>query len=226
MSDKVLREQRRLYGANFEVHSDSPQGTFQNDRETQNLRFERLFRQILPQDEPVSIHDVGCGVADLHGYLLERGIQHRYSGSEIVQSMVDVAMSKYPDIEVFNHDVLKADAPEEYDFVVLSGVFNIPGDVPGSDWVEFCHAMVEKMYAMCRMGIAFNFLTSYNTYSVDDLSYFDPTKFFDFCIRRLSRFVILDHGFPLYESSITVFKPAYIRARYSNDKFAKYFGDD
>jgi hypothetical protein len=120
---------------------------------------------------------------------------------------------------------LKSPVEDEYDFVVLSGVFNIAGEVPAKDWNQFCHAMIEKMYSMCKMGIAFNFLTSYNTFSASDLSYFNPTQLFDFCARRLSRFVVVDHGFPLYECAITVFKPGYVRARYSNGCFDKYFAE-
>jgi len=72
-------------------------------------------------------------------------------------------------------------------------------------------------------AIVFNCLTSYKTFSDPTLLYFDPIKIFDFCAKNLSRFVIIDHGYPLYEFTCTVFRPEYLSKSYNNQKFNKYF---
>lgn len=76
---------------------------------------------------------------------------------------------------------------------------------------------------MSRKGIAFNFLTSYNTFNQDDLMYFDPSEVFKYCIKNLSRFVIIDHGYPLYEATATVFKKDFLKSFYIGNAFDKYF---
>jgi len=66
---------------------------------------------------------------------------------------------------------------------------------------------------MSSIGISFNFLTSYCTYFNESLFYLDPSKVLKFCIENLSRFVILDHCYPLYEYTVTVFSKDYIREK-------------
>ena len=65
-----------------------------NDKETQELRFDRLLGTIPPLvqvGKEFSIHEVGYGTAALHGYLLEREISHKYSGTDIVEEMLVAA---------------------------------------------------------------------------------------------------------------------------------------
>ncbi len=222
MKTELLNEQRRIYKSNFMLFKDSPQGTFQNNQETQYLRFERLMKNILPQSGRFSIHDIGSGVADLHKFLLTRNVEHEYSGTEIVEEMNDTAKAKYPYINLYNRDLLNEEVEDTYNFVALSGVFNMPGAVDDDHWREFCYLMIAKMFSMCTDGIVFNFLTTHNTFSAPNLTYFQPVELFRYCIQNLSRFVMLDHAYPLYEASITVFTQDYVQNRFTEDAFNKY----
>jgi hypothetical protein len=79
------------------------------------------------------------------------------------------------------------------------------------------------MYLHADRGIAFNFLSSYRTYSDPLLYYFDPKEMFDFATTQLSRFVVLDASYPLYECTVTVFNQDYMAAFYGHDDLKKYF---
>ena len=46
---------------------------------------------------------------------------------------------------------------------------------------------------------------------------------FDFCSKKISRHVYIDHSYPLYEFSCTVLKPNSVKERYSKKTFDKYF---
>ena len=223
-NETLVERQLRLYRDNFLRHGDVPQGTFHNDVATQHLRFERLLRPILPYaGEGFSIHDVGAGPADLHRYLEESAIRHAYSGSEIVPEMVEIALRKFNGITMHCRDIAQAPSGERYDFVVLSGTFNMPGGVPSGDWKAFVLETIRKMFAMCRRGISFNFLTTYNTFSDPQLFYLDPLEMADFCIKELSRFTQLDHSYPLYEGTIAVFTKECVQEHHAARQFAKYF---
>jgi len=227
MDEKAIIEaQREAYRTNFLVHGDSPLGTYQNNRVTQYIRFETLLRQIMPHVGPgTSLHDIGSGLCDLYQFLRERGLDGdiTYSGTEIVQEMVDLAAAKYPELTLLNRDFLDVDISDRYDFVVLSGTFNIPGGVDGESWKAMCLALIDKMYKHADKGIAFNFLTSYRTFSNPDLYYFDPREIFDHATTNLSRFVHIDAAYPLYECSVTVFKNDYISSLYDHPDLKKYF---
>jgi hypothetical protein len=220
---KIIDDQRKTYVDNFIKHKDSSLGTFQNDRATQYLRFERIikpFREIL--NDNVSLHDFGCGVCDLHQYLLNEGIGHDYSGTEVIQEMVDHAKGKYPGIKVYNRDVISNPVPDKYDIVVFSGGLYLPGSVPGDEWEKFVYKVLDTMWNMSNIGISFNLLTTYSDYRRPDLFYVDPKEMFDFCVTRMSRFVTLDHSYPLYEWTIAVFKPEFMKKRYTQPEFQKY----
>ncbi len=76
---------------------------------------------------------------------------------------------------------------------------------------------------MAEVAIAFNFLSSYRTFTDPDLFYFDPAEMLDHCVKHLSRFVVLDHGYPLFECTTTVYRPEFVERQYASDRFAKYF---
>lgn len=224
MSDPtILRNQIEVYRRAFLEHGDSPKATFNVSREAQGLRFERLTRFLREAKAPFSLHDVGAGLCDLHRHLLERGVEHAYSGTEIVQEMVDAARKKYPEITLHNRDILRDDVIDRHDFVVLSGLFNMPGTTNRDSWGRFVFALLRKMYEMADVAIAFNFLTAYRTFSDPSLHYLDPREVLDFCMRDLSRFVVLDHGYPLFECTATVFKPGFVESSHSTEPFRKYF---
>jgi len=189
-------------------------GTFQNNTVTQDLRFERLIRNIREYLHGNTIHDVGAGVCDLHKYLLANKIDHKYSGTEIVPEMIEDSLREYPEIKLYNRNLLTV-TNETYDFTVLSGTLNRLNGLEKKVWEEYCYNLIKKMFAISSKGIAFNFLTSYSTFSKDDLMYFNPSEILDYCITKLSRVVSIDQSYPLYEATITVFKKDFIRRVYS-----------
>jgi len=222
-SSKIIQDQIDIYKENFINNRDSPRGTYQNDRATQYLRFERIvkpFREIL--NESVSFHDFGCGVCDLHLYLNEQKIKHDYSGTEVVEEMIEHARQKYPGIRIIKRDILQESNPEKFDIVVFSGGLFLPGNIPKEDWKKFVLEIVAKMFESCRIAISFNLLTTYNTYEEPHLFYLDPKEMFDYCSSRLSRFVTLDQSYPLYEWTISVFKKEFMAKQYTQKELGKY----
>lgn len=221
---EIIKKQIEVYRPNFLKHGDSPKSAFWNNAETQYLRFAKLIENLpLSNNRSLSIHDVGAGMCDLHKFLIEQDIDHVYSGTEIVQEMIDAASKKYPEVQLMNRDLLKVADEETYDFVVLSGTFNFPGLVSSHEWEKFCKETIKKMFSLSKKGIAFNFLTTESTFTDPLLFYFSPAEIFSFCQRHLSRFVLLDHSYPLYEFTVTVMKKSYQQAQYSEEVFDKYF---
>ena len=224
MSDPLIDAQIEIYRRSFLEHGDSPRATFNARRELQWLRFERLvepLRALLP-GQRFSVHDVGAGLCDLHAYLVERGIEHDYSATEIVPDMIELARRKYPGIDVESRDLLADPPAARWDFVVTSGMFNLPGDVPVDAWRRFCEGMLERMFAMTTHAIAVNFLTSHRTFSDPTLFYLDPGELIAFSQQRLSRFVSVDHSYPLYEYTAVIVRPERVSSAHPGEAFDKY----
>jgi len=222
----IIAAQRNAYRAEFMEHGDSPLGTHQGDRTSLDLRFEALMKNVVPHLGPgATLHDVGSGLCDLYRFMKSSGLDRRvaYSGTEIVQEMIDHAALKYPELTLRNRNFLDAAIDERYDFVVLSGAFNLLAGLDGDEWKNMCLALIRKMYLHADRGIAFNFLTSYRTYSDPLLYYFDPREMFDFATTHLSRFAVLDAASPLYECTVTVFNKDYMSTVHGHDDLKKYF---
>lgn len=220
----IIKKQLEVYRPNFLLHGNTPQGTFQNNTTTQFERFNQLLTPLLKYKEKnFSICDIGAGVCDLHKYLLANNILHQYYGIEIVPEMVETARLLYPNITITTEDFLSNSFNKEFDFVVLSGTFNMPGTIQTDEWEDFIFKTISKMFHVARIGISFNALTSYSTFYSDGLYYLKPEVVFTYIQQRLSRFCLLNATYPLYEVTYTVYKEDFIRKQYQSEDFAKYF---
>jgi len=104
-----------------------------------------------------SVLDVGCGRADLYGYLqnLFQNDQIQYKGIDLNPNLIEIAKRKFINVNVESADVLNFKT-ENYDWVVGSGLFNL-NDHP--DMVEYAKKVIDQMFAVCNVGVAVNFLT-------------------------------------------------------------------
>lgn len=219
----IIEEQVKVYRPMFIAHGDSPKSTGWPDRNAQLLRFEKLIDNFLDSMELITIEDIGCGICDLYPYLKSKNLKFSYSGTEIVPEMVVFAREKYPEICVKNRNIILDSVYDKYDYVVCSGLFNKPGEVDFYEWEKFSYDLINRMYEMCNKGISFNFLTTHRTFTDPTLHYFNPSEVLDFCFKNLSRFISVQHNYPLYECTITVFREEEIGFRYRNRGFDKYF---
>ena len=224
---RMLAEQKAAYREQLLKHGDSPAGVCWNNKETQDLRFFRLMAQILASrpesDSPFSIHDFGCGTAALHQYLLNRGIDHAYTGTDLVDEMILFAKQKYPGARFLTGDFSGGEPLEEHDYVVVSGVLNYALQADRQAWQTYCFRLIRKLFQSARKALAFNFLTSYRDFDDIRLAYFDPREVFDLCQRELSRFIHVDCAYPLFEVTMTVFKANDLKAHYDRAIYGKYF---
>jgi len=220
----IVDSQLSVYQRQFELHGDQPEGTYNQNDAVQNLRFNALIKQLPLREEKCSVHDVGCGICDLYQYFLDEDLDVDYSGTDIVPEMRDLAAAKFPGVDFKVRDILKPlEKTETYDFLVLAGTFNLPGDCDRDLWSNFANDMLTKMFSMAKRGISFNFLTAHADFYHPDMYYRDAGETLDFCVKNLSRHVIIDHSYPLYEYTVTVFKEDHLRKRHTDDRLQKYF---
>ncbi len=221
---KIIQKQIDTYRGNFLKYGNTPLGTFQNNTATQYERFNQLLMPLLLyKPQHFSICDVGSGVCDLHKFLKMQNIKHNYTGIEIVQEMIETAKAENPSLRLLNQDILADDFQETFDFVVLSGTFNIPGDVNHAEWQTFILKVIEKMYKLCKISTSFNALTSYSTFRSNGLFYLNPLLVLDHIQKNMSRHTILNMNSPLYEVTYTIFKPEAVKDRFPSADFDKYF---
>ena len=157
--------------------------------EEQELLFSALLLFYSPNQ---SILDVGCGRADLFGYLnrLFSGNMIQYKGIDLNPNLINLAKDKFPEVPVENLDILNTDMGADYDWVVGSGLFNL-NDHP--DMVEYAKQVIDKMYDKAKAGVSFNLLTGFPPDMAEEdmnqLIVHSPSMWLDYLIEKYSKVI-------------------------------------
>jgi SAM-dependent methyltransferase len=178
------------YTALYKQFGDDPRAVQLADALTQRRRFHELVRPIA-DIERASVLDVGCGLAHLYPFLLERGFAGTYSGIDINHAFIGACREKIPESRFEVHDIAAAPPAWHADYTLLNGVFNNPRENP---W-GFLEASLRNMFAVSDRAMVFNAMSSYVDFFADDLVYFDPSEVFRFCKEELSPLVELQHAY-------------------------------
>ncbi len=189
-----------LYSDAFQKHGASiaalgyPKGA-------QDVRFQAIS-QIGPLED-TSILDVGCGFGHLLDYLRARSINARYTGVDITTPMIDTARRLHPEADFRLLNILDAPLSERWDWVFLVGAFNATPALTG--WWEFVQDMMRRMWDLCNLGIAADFLSSYVDFQKPGSFHADPAQVFSFA-KSLTRRVSLRHDYMAYEFMVYLYK--------------------
>ena len=192
------QELKAHYKKLFEEHGDDSAAVQYADQASHEKRFEVLSGVA---ENMESVLDVGCGLAHLYKYLRGQGFEGRYCGIDFVPEMLAHCRETYADgerIKFVECDISKDDFPAGYDYVILSGVFNNKI----ADNKSFMETVLRKMWAVAEKGIAFNAITTYVDFQVDELYYADPLEVFHFCKTELGRKIILRNDYLVKANSI------------------------
>jgi len=157
---------------------------------------ELLFSALLLFYSPsYSVLDVGCGRADLYGYLRRFFPEQddiNYTGIDFNANMISVAERKYPVLlnKLSGNDILTATTLNQHDWVFGSGLFNL-NDHP--DMFEYGKTVIDKMYENATIGVAFNLLTGLpadmNQSDIDQLIVHNTADWLTYLVSKYTKVV-------------------------------------
>lgn len=222
--DLVSSSQESYYRKLYEEHGYSPMAVASGQQIYKDLRYDKLS-QVFEDDQEFSVHDVGMGLGHYYEYLKTRFPERRihYSGSEVVREFRDYCDRRYPESKFFHRDLATQECTDQYDYLVFGGTFYHPNGVRRGDWERCMFRLLSKAYSMCRKGVSFNVITQYCDFYERDLYYCNMASLTDFIVSKMSRFFKIDHAYPLYELTVSVYRPAVIEQRFGGKDFQKYF---
>lgn len=146
-----------------------------------------------------SVLDVGCGTGAMVDYLRNHNFTGSYRGIDILPEMIEVARKNFPE-EHFEACTIEA-LPADYhpDYVVESGIFTHADQA----WLE---ATVRQMFERCRVGVAFNMLSSWSRDLVEDNEFSaDPSAILTFA-RELTTRVVVRHDYMPHDFTVYLYK--------------------
>lgn len=202
---------RSYYETALKQFGDSPKGVNWSSTESQEMRFDILCD--VGNLSGQRLHDVGCGLAHMRDYLKTNGVACDYVGSDISEDMIAAAKTRLGETADLHVANIRAHQQDWMigDYVINSGLFTVKGNATDEEWWSYVQTMIERMFQLCRRGIAFNLMTSYVDYRDDHLFYADPASVFSFCVKNLSRHVVIRHDYPLWEFTVYVYKTEALR---------------
>ncbi|WEJ63496.1 class I SAM-dependent methyltransferase [Thiomicrorhabdus lithotrophica] len=178
--------------ASVERYGYQPQALYWSNRDIQEIRFQQLMG-ILPSSADLkhqawSLLDVGCGFADLVGFLQRHEYFPTYAGIDISPQVVLGAKSMNSGLDIQEGELADFDFKvRDFDYVMLSGALNevVETEIEGTaqQQGEYAKSVIKTMYQICKKGVAFNLLDSRNEWvkSRFDLQSFLPEDIIQFC---------------------------------------------
>ncbi len=137
-------------------------------RRNQESRFEALIQIADLQNQ--KILDLGSGLGCLYGYLQKQNWRGNYTGFDLLKVMVREAKARFPEARFEARDILAAPPREQWDYVLISGVFN---HRVRDNWA-WMDQMVKAAKGLTRKGLAFNLLSSEQGEWDPELFYANP----------------------------------------------------
>ena len=187
-------EVAHFFRLHLQLHGPNWRGLGWQSRHNQERRF-----AVLLEVGPLSntrVLDVGCGVGDLYGYMLQRGIRAKYTGVDILPEMVAHARERYPHAQFEVGDALQGlgrereRERERFDYMLCSGAFNVNF---GSNQTAV-QKILPELLACSTRGVAINFLSTRARERDAILYNYDPEAMLVFC-RTLTPHVRLVEGY-------------------------------
>jgi SAM-dependent methyltransferase len=172
----------------------------------QELLFSALLLFYRPETH--SMLDVGCGRADLYGYLkdLYQLDDVIYTGMDMNPNIISVATQKFPTVNVIAGDILNDSSEDRYDWVVGSGLFNL---IDHPDMMVYTKEVIDKMVSKANIGISFNLLTGLpedlSDTDKEQLFVHDPSIWLDYLINTYNK-VICRHDYLSGDVTFYIFK--------------------
>ncbi len=199
----ILDDVDNYYTRKIKQFGPNNLGVDWNSEQSQYLRFEQLAKIInVPAD--FSICDFGCGYGAFYEYLSQQYADFNYLGLDISALMLEHAKKMHPQ----GNYLLSSKIPQQVDFVVASGIFNLSLTHDKNSWSDYLRNVLDHFNQQSKCGFAFNCLTSFSDkeYMKDSLYYANPGEIFNLCKQEYSRNVALLHDYYLYEFTILVRK--------------------
>ena len=147
--------------------------------------------------------DVGCGLAQFYGYLVEQGLAPVYTGYDIVPAYVEACKKRYPEALFKLRNIFESGIGDSFDTIVFSQVLN--NHYRESDNIQVMQAALEMAFRHTRHSVSVDMLSTHVDYCEPHLYYYDPGKILDFA-RTLTPHAVLRQDHHPFEFCIQLFR--------------------
>jgi len=189
MNEEIIKKSNEIYSNKANKYPFTSRAVSWDDMQSQYFRFHEILKHI-SFEENVKILDIGCGNAELFKFLNFSGFKGTYTGIDVNDDLLSQAKELYKGIDVQNINILKDHFSLEFDYVVISGLFNMNY---GQD-LDWTKQMIAKSFKLATKKFIFNAISSHVNFKQEEMFYINPSEILTFILDNLSSNVILEHG--------------------------------
>jgi SAM-dependent methyltransferase len=209
MIDTGYRRIVEHYEGCLDRHGDTHLGVDWPRFEDAEIRYRVMLDLIRPTDQRPTLLDFGCGLGHLYQFIRqEEASRIEYHGLDLSPRFVELCQVKYPDVNFSCEDILNGPTAvlPTYDYVVANGVFTEKRELSQAEMLGYFEAMIPRLFALARVGIAFNVMSKQVDWERDDLFHLPLDTLAWFLTRKVTRHFMIRNDYGLYEYTVYAFK--------------------
>lgn len=204
------------YESCLEKYGDSHLGVDWPKKEDADLRY-RVMLEVIRYGAlgKIKLLDFGCGASHLYEHILQRQLHSmkygpyaiEYSGLDLSPRFIGLSKSKFPTNDYYCLNILEDQISlPEFDYVVMNGVFTEKRSLSFDEMLEYFQAVVLRVFAKARIGIAFNTMSKQVDWERQDLFHLPFDVLATFLAQNISRHFVFRQDYGLYEYTTYVYK--------------------
>jgi len=166
------------------------------------MRFSSLTSHI--HADNFSLLDFGCGLGHLRPYLGDHFKNFRYTGVDLVPEFIGECRKNFPD-SVFEQISDIEDVSGHYDFVVLSGVFNLLCAPDKDLHLRRVCATLGHLFKHTKVALSCDFMTDKVDFQSPGAFHMNESTLVNI-VQGLSHRYSIDHTYMPYEFSVTIYQ--------------------
>lgn len=196
--DQITKTLQSYYAGTFAEHGATARGVDWGNEQELLVRYDKMLavlcKDFVELPATPTLLDVGCGWGGLLRRAQSLNINLKYSGIDVVNSMVEFGRQEFPGAEFICSDVFDMN-DVQYDFVACNAILTQKLSVNIPEMERFAKKLILKMFELCRHGIVFNMMSTRVNFMVNNLFYQNPTEILSWLLSEVSPRVRLDHGY-------------------------------
>lgn len=211
MIQKSPEELLQYYDDCLKRHGDTALGAAWPNEDDRQTRF-KIMQSVIPDtSRKVSVCEVACGTGDFYHHLKNSQLNiQQYVGIDLSEKAISLARKKYPDGKYIAGDLLGMSddsiANLTSDYVVANGLFTVRSGLSQKEMWEFMTIMIEQMWKLTDVSLAFNVMSAVLDWRRDDLFHVEMDRLAEFLYKLAGRRIIFRSDYDLYEYTTYVFR--------------------
>lgn len=207
--DYIATHLKSHYSNTFDKHGASAKGVDWKSEKEADIRYKVMLSVIRDQDiksqKRIRILDVGCGYGGQYQYAKKLGLKVDYTGIDVVPEMIEFAKENLKDAKFIYADVINFSPKKPFDYVICNGILTQKLTASSAQMQKYANKLIKKMFSLAQTGIVFNVMTDKVDYKKRGNYYVSPAKMLTEALKH-TRYVKIDHSYPLYEYAVFMYK--------------------